>query len=58
MDAFGGLRGKTFALAVNRQKNIPRPGPVPMARGGQTKRHKNAGRGRGQIHSIRSLKAH
>ncbi len=32
MDAFGGLRGKIYALALNRQRNVPRPGDAAFSR--------------------------
>ena len=41
MDAFGGLRGEMYALALNRQRNMPRPGDAALSRRTAKQRARN-----------------
>ena len=57
MDAFGGLRGKMYALALNRQRSVPRHGRADLSRHTSRRRERNA------VHNYRqadygSIKGH
>ena len=60
MDAFGGLRGKVYALALNRQRNIPRPSTMAAECRTSPRHNKNAFRsfGQGDHMAIKGHKTH